>query len=64
MNEEIYIERGVSLADAAYEICKARARSKGIPCCVTISIIEKRLGLKPGKLKNYRANRGLNLKNP
>ena len=44
------------LACGEYDSCKSKARINGNPHTVTIRIVERRLGVKRGQLRNYRAN--------
>jgi hypothetical protein len=46
----------VLLADGEYFLQKQLARARGLPHTISIQIIEKRFGLKPGQLAAYRAN--------
>lgn len=43
-------------ADATYEIEKTEARARGFPHSVTLSIIERRFGLRPKTLLYFRNN--------
>lgn len=46
----------LELADGEYMLLKERAKLEGRATTVTIPMMEKRYGLKPGTLLNYRAN--------
>jgi hypothetical protein len=46
----------VEIADGTYELAKNHAKLAGRTQQITISIIERRFKLRPGQLRNYRAN--------
>lgn len=53
MRKGRWLDPKIPLADGEYVVAK---RAAGNSHRVTIPIIEKRFGLKPGQLINYRAN--------
>lgn len=52
----------VEMANAEYEVEKAEAIKRGHCLRITIPMIEKRRGLKPGQIFNYRTNHGLSIR--